>query len=60
MAKSGTLRQKRKMIESETLTEELDARLRNQQTSVRDDMKTYIKLHYELKEDLMDFFLRWL
>ncbi len=54
------IRMKRKIIESGDLSEEMDARLRNQSTSMRDDMKTYIKLHYELKEDLMDYFLRWL
>ena len=54
------IRMKRKIIETADLSEELDYRLRNQQTSMRDDMKTYIKLHYELKEDLMDYFLRWL
>ncbi len=54
------IRMKRKIIQTTDLDEELDGRLRNQQTSMRDDMKTYIKLHYELKEDLMDYFLRWL
>ncbi len=54
------IRMKRKIIQTADLGEELDGRLRNQQTSMRDDMKTYIKLHYELKEDLMDYFLRWL
>ena len=50
------IRMKRKIIKTTDLDEELDGRLRNQQTSMRDDMKTYIKLHYELKEDLMDYF----
>jgi len=54
------IRMKRKIIESADLSEELDGRLRNQQTSMKDDMKIYIKLHYELKEDLMDYLLRWL
>jgi len=54
------IRMKRKIIQTADLGEELDGRLRNQQTSMRDDMKMYIKLHYELKEDLMDYFLRWL
>lgn len=54
------IRMKKKIIATADLSEELDGRLRNQQTSMRDDMKTYIKLHYELKEDLMDYFLRWL
>lgn len=54
------IRMKRKIIQTTDLGEEMDGRLRNQQTSMREDMKTYIKLHYELKEDLMDYFLRWL
>jgi len=54
------IRMKRRIIESTDISEEVDGRLRNQQTSLKDDMKTYIKLHYELKEDLMDYFLRWL
>jgi hypothetical protein len=54
------IRMKKKIIATTDLSEELDGRLRNQQTSMREDMKTYIKLHYELKEDLMDYFLRWL
>jgi hypothetical protein len=54
------IRMKKKIIKTTDLDEELDGRLRNQQTSLRDDMKTYIKLHYELKEDLMDYLLRWL
>ena len=54
------IRMKRKIIKTADMGEELDGRLRNQQTSMRDDMKMYIKLHYELKEDLMDYFLRWL
>ncbi len=40
--------------------ETLDGRLQNEQSPLRDDMKTYIKLHYELKEDMMDYFLEWL
>jgi hypothetical protein len=42
------------------MDESIDGRLRSQQTLIRDDMKTYIKLHYELKEEMMDFFLKWL
>jgi len=54
------IRMKRRIIETSDYSEEIDGRLRNQQTSLKDDMKIYIKLHYELKEDLMDYFLRWL
>ena len=48
------IRMKRKIIQTTDMSEELDGRLRNQQTSLKDDMKMYIKLHYELKEDLIE------
>lgn len=54
------IRGKMRIVDTVDLGEELDGRLRNQQTALRDDMKTYVKLHYELKEALMDYFLRWL
>ena len=54
------IRAKMRIVDTVDLSEELDGRLRNQQTSLKDDMKTYVKLHYELKEALMDYYLRWL
>ena len=54
------IRVKMRIVDTVDLSEELDGRLRNQQTSLKDDMKTYVKLHYELKEALMDYYLRWL
>lgn len=54
------IRRKRNIIETVDISEDLDGRLRQEQTPLRDDMKTYIKLHYELKEEMMDFFLKWL
>ena len=54
------IRGKMRIVNTVDLGEELDGRLRNQQTSLKDDMKTYVKLHYELKEALMDYYLRWL
>jgi len=54
------IRVKMRIVNTIDLSEELDGRLRNQQTSLKDDMKTYVKLHYELKEALMDYYLRWL
>lgn len=54
------IRRKRNIIETADIMEELDGRLRNEQHPLRDDMKTYIKLHYDLKEGMMDFFLKWL
>jgi hypothetical protein len=54
------IRRKRNIIEAADLAEELDGRLRNEQHPLHEDMKTYIKLHYELKEAMMDFLLKWL
>jgi len=30
------------------------------QILLKDEMKTFVKLHYDLKEDMMDFFLKYL
>ena len=51
---------KMKKINQVDYTEELTGAFQNQQATLRDDMKTYIKLHYELKEEMMDYFLKWL
>lgn len=53
------IRKKNRLIESVDMNEDIDGRLRSQQGMLRDDMKTYIKLHYDLKEQMMDFFLKW-
>lgn len=42
------------------LTESIDGRLLNEQSTLRDDMRTYIRMHYDLKEEMMDYFLKWL
>lgn len=54
------IRKKYRLLETADLNESIDGRLRTQQGTLRDDMKIYIKLHYELKEEMMDFFLQWL
>jgi len=51
---------KMKNITKADYSENIDGVFQNQQHTLRDDMKTYIKLHYELKEDMMDYFLKWL
>ena len=40
--------------------EEIDGRLQNEQHTLKEDMRTYIRMHYELKEEMMDYFLKWL
>ena len=51
---------KMKNINQADLLEDIDGRLHREQSTLRDDMKTYIKLHYDLKEEMMDYFLEWL
>ena len=42
------------------MNEELDGRLRSDQGQLREDMRTYIKMHYNLKEEMMNFFTEYL
>ena len=39
---------------------EIDGTLKNKQKPLSEEMKVYVKLHYDLKEAMMDFFLKWL
>jgi len=54
------IRQKRKNIKTVDINEPLDGRLYREQIPLRDEMRTYIRLHYDLKENMMDFFTKWL
>lgn len=51
---------KMKNIHLADYNENIDGRLQNEQHTLRDDMRTYIRLHYELKEEMMLYFLEWL
>ena len=51
---------KMKNINKADYDENIDGRLQNEQHTLRDDMRTYIKLHYDLKEEMMNYFLEWL
>ena len=44
-------------INNTDFNENIDGRLQNEQHTLKEDIRTYIKLHYDLKEELMDFFL---
>jgi len=50
-------RNKMVSINNVDFNESIDGRLRNEQNPLREDMRTYIKLHYDLKEEMMDYFL---
>ena len=53
-------KRKMKNIAFADLSEQLDGRLQNEQSPLRDDMRQYIRMHYDLKEEMMDFFAKWL
>lgn len=40
--------------------ENIDGRLMREQHPLKDDMKQYILMHYELKEEMMNFFAQYL
>jgi len=50
-------KRKMKNIAIVNYDEHIDGRLHGEQRSLRDDMKTYIRLHYDLKEDMMKYFV---
>ena len=47
-------------IHTADFNENIDGRLSFEQHTLKDDMRTYIKMHYELKEEMMKYFLEWL
>ena len=49
-----------KNIHTADFNESIDGRLSHEQHTLKDDMRTYIKMHYELKEEMMAYFLEWL
>lgn len=40
--------------------ENLDGRLRDEQHTLKADMRTYVKMHYDLKEEMMNYFAEYL
>ncbi len=54
------IRNKMANINNANFNESIDGRLQNEQHTLKDDMRTYIKMHYDLKEDMMNYFREWL
>jgi hypothetical protein len=54
------LRIKKRAIRRADLHEDIDGRLKKEQEPLREDMRTYVRLHYDMKEALMDFLIKWL
>lgn len=53
------IRIKKRMVRRADLHEDIDGRLSQEQEPLREEMKTYVRLHYDLKEALMDFLIKW-
>ncbi len=48
------------ILNSSTYNDDLEEKFQSEQRPLMDDMRTYIKMHYELKEEMMTYFLNWL
>ena len=48
------------LLNSANSYDELDKKYHSEDKPLMDDMRTYIKMHYELKEEMMNYFLNWL
>ena len=53
-------KRKLKNIDRADFEEQIDGRLQREQHTISEDMRTYIKMHYDLKEDMMTYFREWL
>ena len=54
------LRMKKREIAQAKYKNDLEVKFPEKQVSLKDDMKTFVRMHYDLKEDMMDFFLKYL
>jgi len=54
------IKNKRLIVKTADISEPLDGKLYREQIPLRDEMRTYIRLHYDLKEEMMNFFTKWL
>ncbi len=54
------IKNKRLTVKTADINEPLDGKLYREQIPLRDEMRTYIRLHYDLKEEMMNFFTKWL
>ena len=60
----GQLRHRIRMKKREIAQAKYDNKpeiiFQEKQILLKDEMKTFVKMHYDLKEDMMDFFLKYL
>jgi len=54
------IRMKKRAIAQAKFENNSEVKFHEKQVLLKDEMKTFVKMHYELKEDMMDFFLKYL
>jgi hypothetical protein len=54
------IRMKKREIAQTKFEDGSEAKFHEKQVLLREEMKTFIKMHYQLKEEMMDFFLKYL
>ncbi|MCB0449382.1 MAG: hypothetical protein KDC97_04615 [Confluentibacter sp.] len=54
------IRSKMSNLHKTNLNDTQNGRLQNEHYPLKEDMRTYIKLHYEFKEEIMEYFSKWL
>jgi hypothetical protein len=54
------IRMKKREIAQAKFENRREPKFHEKQVLLKDEMKTFVKMHYELKEDMMDFFLKYL
>lgn len=54
------IRMKKREIAQAKYENNSEIKFHEKQVLLKDEMKIFVKMHYELKEDMMDFFLKYL
>ncbi|SNR34515.1 hypothetical protein SAMN06265371_101537 [Lutibacter agarilyticus] len=54
------IRMKKREIAQAKYNNNSEVKFHEKQVLLKDEMKIFVKMHYDLKEDMMDFFLKYL
>ena len=54
------IRMKKRAIAQAKYENNSEMKFHEKQALLKDEMKIFVKMHYDLKEDMMDFFLKYL
>ena len=54
------IRMKKRELAQSKFENNSEKKFQEKQVLLKDEMKTFVKMHYQLKEDMMDFFLKYL